>query len=235
MTTLRLLCAGAAHGVVAASVPQWTEQTGLRLDARFGPVGGLREALVAGVPCDVFIATAVIIDEFAAIGRVDRATRIPLGRVATGIAIRDGAQPPRIDAADALRSALLAADRLFVPDPERATAGIHFVSVLRKLGVLDTLGSRLSTHPSGAAAMRALAASHDAAPIGCTQASEILDTPGVRLVGALPAGYDLATSYVAAVCTDAADPKAAAEFVARVAGAGSAALRAACGFETSPE
>jgi len=231
MTTLRLLCAGAAHGVVAASVPRWTEETGLRLDARFGPVGGLKEALLGGAPCDVFVATAAIVDELVGTGRLEGRSRIALGRVATGIAIRDGSQPSAIDTGDALRAALLASDRLFLPDPQRATAGIHFVSVLRRLGVHDTLAARLSTHPSGAAAMRALAESHDATPIGCTQVSEILDTPGVRLVGPLPRGYELATSYVAAVCTGAAEPAAAGEFVARVAGPKSAALRAACGFE----
>jgi len=234
MTTLRLLCAGAAHGVVAASVPRWTEETGLRLDARFGPVGGLKEALLAGVPCDVFIATAAMVDQLSVDGRLDGATRTALGRVATGIAIREGLPFPRIDAADELRAALLKSDRLFLPDPQRATAGIHFMSVLRRLGVHEVLASRLSTHSSGAEAMRALAASRDGAPIGCTQASEILDTPGVRLVGPLPPGYDLATPYVAAVCVGAADAAAARRFVARVAGPESAALRAACGFEALP-
>lgn len=235
MTSLRLLCAGAAHGVVAAALPRWTEETGLRLDARFGPVGGLKEALLAGTACDVFIATSAIVDQLIGTGRLDGTTRMPLGRVATGIAIRDGSERPRIETADALRAALLGSDRLFVPDPERATAGIHFVSVLRRLGVHEALAARLSTHPSGAAAMRALAAAHDAAPIGCTQVSEILDTPGVRLVGPLPEGYDLATAYVAAVCVEAQDTKVARDFVERVAGPASAALRTACGFEAVPE
>ncbi|HUP09345.1 MAG TPA: substrate-binding domain-containing protein [Caldimonas sp.] len=231
MTTLRLLCAGAAHGVVAASVSRWSDETGLRLDARFGPVGGLKETLLADTPCDVFIATAAIVGELIAQDRLDGATATPLGRVATGLAVREGFDAPRIDTADALRSAFLDADRLFLPDPQRATAGIHFISVLRRLGVHDALAARLSTHPSGAAAMRAMAATEARAAIGCTQVSEILDTAGVRLVGPLPAGYDLATPYVAAVCVGAHDRAAAVDFVARVAGPAAVELRRACGFE----
>ena len=231
MSVLRLLCAGAAHGVVAALEPRWAQETGLRLDARYGPVGGLKEALLGGAPCDVFVATAAIVDALVAAGRLDRATRAKLGRVATGIAILDSAPVPRIDDADALRGALLAADRLFVPDPQRATAGIHFTSVLQRLGIHDRVASRLSIHPGGAAAMRALAASGDAAALGCTQVSEILDTAGVRLAAPLPPGYDLVTTYAAAACAGASDPAAARDFVALITGGGSAALRAACGIE----
>ena len=51
--------------------------------------------------------------------------------------------------------------------------------------------------------MRALAASRSARPIGCTQATEILSTPGVTVAGALPAGFELATTYTAAVAANA--------------------------------
>ena len=54
--------------------------------------------------------------------------------------------------------------------------------------------------------MRALAQSRAARPIGCTQVTEILSTPGVTLVGPLPKEFELATVYTAGVCTKAALP-----------------------------
>jgi len=66
--------------------------------------------------------------------------------------------------------------------------------------------------------------------IGCTQISEILYTPGVALVGTLPAPFELATIYAAAVSTSAAPIAAARAFVERLTGASSQVLRRDGGF-----
>ena len=79
--------------------------------------------------------------------------------------------------------------------------------------------------------MRELAAATSARPIGCTQHTEILYTPGVRLVAPLPRQFELATEYVAAVTSRAADPALAARLVHALAGAHAQALRSAGGFE----
>jgi molybdate transport system substrate-binding protein len=79
--------------------------------------------------------------------------------------------------------------------------------------------------------MRELAAATTARPIGCTQHTEILYTPGVRLVAPLPNAFELATTYVAAVTARAADPALAARFVDALAGPAAKALRDAGGFE----
>ncbi|MFM7704069.1 MAG: ABC transporter substrate-binding protein, partial [Rubrivivax sp.] len=70
-----------------------------------------------------------------------------------------------------------------------------------------------------------------AAPIGCTQITEILYTPGVELVAPLPLRFELATVYTAAVSARAADVQTAERFVALLAGAESAGLRGQSGFE----
>ena len=56
--------------------------------------------------------------------------------------------------------------------------------------------------------MREMAACGEPGVVGCTQVTEILDTPGVRWVGALPRGYELATVYTAAVCAQAQPARA---------------------------
>jgi molybdate transport system substrate-binding protein len=157
----------------------------------------------------------------------------PLGVVKTGVAVRAGDAPPDIASGAALRSALLAASGVYFPDPEKATAGIHFMKVLKSLGVDGALRERLRTFPNGATAMGAMAASGDAGAIGCTQVTEILFTSGVRLVGLLPKEFELATVYTAAVCTKAREPQAAREFVALLASDEAAPVRADCGFESA--
>jgi len=84
---------------------------------------------------------------------------------------------------------------------------------------------------NGATAMRELVAATDDGALGCTQATEIVATPGLKVVGALPAPFALATVYSAALGKKARDDDAARRFIDALAGKASAALRAAGGFD----
>jgi len=230
--TLALLCAGAAKGLVAALESAFADETGEGIDGTFGAVGALREKLVAGEPCDVVVLTAPLIDTLEKDGRVVPGSAAPLGTVRTGIAVRAGEPLPDIHDAAALRATLAGASQLLFPDPQRATAGIHFVDVLRRLGIHDDVAGRCATFPNGATAMRALAEMREHGAIGCTQVTEINYTPGVALAGPLPPGFDLATVYTAAVCAGARDRVVAQRFVQRLSGAKARDVRARGGFES---
>jgi molybdate transport system substrate-binding protein len=229
--TLQLLCAGAAKGLVQALQPLLLQRTGADLAGRFGAVGAMKEALLAGEACDLMIVTDRMILELAEAGRLQGATMRPLGRVRTGIAVRRGEPRPDVTTPEALRDALLAADAIYFPDPERATAGIHFANVMRELGIHDRLQPRFRTFPNGATAMRDMAAQSQPRLIGCTQVTEINYTDGVELVGALPQRFELATLYSGAIATSAVLPALAQQFLELLAGDESLVLRRAGGFE----
>ena len=61
--------------------------------------------------------------------------------------------------------------------------------------------------------MNALAAPTSARPIGCTQATEILTTPGIVVAAPLPPGCALATTYTCAITGHAAAPDEAASLI----------------------
>jgi molybdate transport system substrate-binding protein len=232
---LHLLSAGAAQGLVAALEPRFVAATGIALRATFGAVGAIREKLIAGEPCDALILTATMLDELAASGRVVPESRTALGRVRTGIGVRSGDALPDISTPAVFEQSLRAATEIFLPDPERATAGIHFVRVLNQLGLYDEVSSRLRPHPNGAAAMHALAQCASAKPIGCTQISEIKYADGVTLAGPLPQAFELATIYSIGVCTNARSPELAQRFVALICGLEAASVRIDAGFEAMQE
>ena len=226
---IALLCAGAAKGLVARVVPAFTAETGFAVDGTFDAVGALVERLEGGVRCDVIVLSAALIARMEKEGRVVPGSAAQLGSVATAVAVPAGAPHPAIGDADSLRASLAGCSQLHFPDPERATAGIHFASVLRKLGLEAELASRCRTYANGAAAMAALAKA-DPSDIGCTQASEILYTPGVTLVGPLPPRFELATVYAAAVARLAPAPATALQLVECLAGKRAREARAASGF-----
>jgi molybdate transport system substrate-binding protein len=230
-TTLHLLCAGAAQGLVTALQPRLLQELTAQTGGRFGAVGAMKEAFAAGEPCDLFVSSDAIVSALIAQGLLRADSRAPLGRVRTGVAVRTGTPHPAVSTPEALAAALRAADVVHYPDPQRATAGIHFAKVLRELGLDAELQPRLRTFPNGATAMRELAASPAADPIGCTQVTEILFTPGVDLVGLLPPEFELATLYTAAVPARAGHPALATRFIEMMTAPATAELRQRCGFE----
>lgn len=228
--TVNILCAGAVQGLVKALHARFERETGATLQVRFGAVGAMKEALLAGEPCDAMIVTDAMVVALQASGELGPRPRAPLGRVRTGVAVRSGEPLPMIATPDELKATLLAASAIYFPDPLRATAGIHFAAVLAGLGVKDDVAARLRTFPNGATSMRELAASGPGA-IGCTQITEILYTPGIALVGPLPDAFELATVYTAAVATRAEQPVLAQRFIDLLAGPATRQMRAEGGFE----
>jgi molybdate transport system substrate-binding protein len=102
--------------------------------------------------------------------------------------------------------------------------------VLQQLGIADEVASRLKIFPNGATAMRHLAASDAARPLGCTQSTEIISTPGVVLSGSLPPGCELSTMYTAAVVTRAANARQAQVLIDLLIGADQRERRERAGF-----
>jgi molybdate transport system substrate-binding protein len=228
---LAILSGGAAQGLVSALADTLRTRHGIAVDGTFGAVGAMKEKLLAGAPADVVILTRALIDELAANGHVVAHTVSDLGRVRTGVAVKPGRTPVDVGSAAALRALLRAADGIHFPDPQRATAGIHFAKVLDALGIRAEVMDRLHTYPNGGTAMRALAASPHPAGVGVTQITEILHTPGVVLVGPLPPEFELATVYTAAMTTRSTSPSAAHALVALLGGAESVDARRRAGFE----
>jgi molybdate transport system substrate-binding protein len=228
---LNVLSAGASKGLVDALGEAFGAETGVGIHGTFGAVGAIKERALAGEPCDVIILTSAMIEELALSGRVLPESVSLLGRVRTAIAVREHDALPDISSADELRKLMLAASAVYVPDAERSTAGIHFAKVLRTLGILELIELRLRSFPSGAVAMRELALSTEAGAVGCTQVTEIKYTPGVALVGPLPAEFELATAYAAGVFFRAHQPELALRFTRLLGGDRARKLRLSGGFE----
>ena len=231
MKTLRILSGGAAEGLVEALRPAFETMTGCMIDGVFGAVGAMKARLLSGEPADLVILSRALIDDLALVGHVVAASARDIGAVPTAIAVRRGDVLPTVGSPHELREILRVADEIHLPDPALATAGIHFAKVLRELGIWDEVAGRLKPAPNGTAAMRALAASTRHHPIGCTQATEILSTPGIVLVAPLPPGCELATTYCCAVAAHAANPESAAELIALLAGDSQRHTRRRLGFD----
>jgi molybdate transport system substrate-binding protein len=231
MQALHVISGGAAQGLVAQLSDRFSASHGFAPDGTFGAVGLMKDRLLAGAPCDVVILTSALIQELEQQGHVQPGSARALGVVRTGVAVKAGEPMPDVRSPEALARMLRGAAGIYFPDPVKATAGIHFMKVLKSLGLDQELADRFRPFPNGATAMREMAAAPGSGLVGCTQVTEILYTPGVQLAGVLPSAFELATVYTAAVCSRAANPVAAQALVDLLAADATAPQRLAGGFE----
>ena len=205
MIDLRILCAGAAQGLVTALQPTLIAETGagvqgdLRRGRRDEGEAPRRRALRRHRAHRRDDRRAR-----GAAGTCERDTIAPLGRVATGIAVRAGESLPDIaDGAALARGAARGNGHPTFPIPRAPRRASISSNVLKRLGIYAR--SRGAAAPRFPTARPRCASSRNRArpgSIGCTQITEIRYTPGVTLAGALPGDYALSTVYSVAVCTE---------------------------------
>jgi molybdate transport system substrate-binding protein len=230
MTSLKILSGGAAQGLVGKLAPLFKTKTGFEVHGSFGAVGTMADKLRAGEPADLVILTQALVAKLGEEGLVSIATAKDVGVVETALAVRTRDATISVPDQASLRAALLASDAIHVPDTKSSTAGIHIAKILAHLGIALEVEGRLKVYPNGAAAMRHLAESKAQRPIGCTQSTEIISTPGVMLSGTLPPNCELATTYTVAAVAKASHSREARALIDLLIAPDHRELRALAGF-----
>lgn len=231
MATLNIFCAGAAQAVVTEIAGKFQRDSGNFVVPNFGAVGAMKARVVAGEPADVIVLTGALIDELIQQGLVVAGSRVDLGKVGTGVAVRAGTPLPDVADTRVLRGNLLAATRVLFPDPAVATAGKVVMSALDTMGIAGELKSRLHFFPNGYAAMNDLAQSTGLHEMGITQITEIVANKGVTLVGPLPPEVQNIAVYSAGLAARSAHPERAKELIRRLTGFNAQPLLSAAGFD----
>ncbi len=210
------------------------DQISINVGLNYGAVRTMYDLFVTGVPCDLLLLTRTQIDELDAAGCIVAGSIADVGHVKTGIAVRaDTKSNPDIHDAASLKATLAGSSSLYCPDMKQSTAGLHVLGMLKQLGIWEDMKGRISEHPNGATAMRMMDTSNDSDSIGCTQVTEILYTPTVRLVGLLPKEFELSTVYSIAVPKRSTEPDAAKAAIAKLCGETNLAVRVAAGFDAA--
>ena len=129
-------------------------------------------------------------------------------RSGAGVAVRAGAAKPDIATPDAFKRALLAAKTVGY---SQGPSGVHFMSVLAKLGITEEVKAKGVVPPLGQR-VGALVAKGDA-EIGVQQITELLLIPGIDFVGPLPKELQANIVYATATPANAKERQGAAALV----------------------
>jgi molybdate transport system substrate-binding protein len=161
-------------------------------------LGGVEVArrVTAGEPFDFVVLAADAIARLAAEGRVDPGSRTNLARCGVAIAVAAGARRPDVGSEAALRDAVMRARSIGY---STGPSGAHLVRLFESWGLAELLAPRLVQAPPGVA-VGTLVARGDV-ELGFQQSSELLQLPGVDVIGPLPSEIQLVTVFSAAICS----------------------------------
>ena len=209
---IKVISAGAVRSVVAGMIEEYRKTSGDTFDFTIGTTGQLRDTIASGKPADLLITSGPLMMEIEKTGKLVPGSRVDLGRVGIGVAIREGAPAPDFATPDAFRKMLLDVRSVAYTAAELGgTSGVHLFALLKTLGIYDIVTKKGVPAKGGIDISQKVARGE--AEIGITLISEIVPVKGTRMAGPLPEAYQLWTVYTSAIPASSTQPKAARAFV----------------------
>ena len=168
-------------------------------------VGGVDAAkrVAAGEAFDLVFLAADAIDKLIAAGHLEAGSRVDLVRSPVAVAVKAGAARPDLSSEASLRSAVTAAPSIGY---STGPSGVHLVKLFERWGVAEALQARTVQAAPGVPVASLVARGEVA--LGFQQLSELMNVPGVDVVGLLPGATQFITTFSAGLGKDS--PRAAA-------------------------
>lgn len=229
---LQVLATGVYEHVLGDLAAPFTAQSGQTLRVSITNAGGVIARIEAGEAADVVMTSSVGIDSLAAKGRVRAGSKVDVGGMRLGIAMRAGAASPDIGTTEALREALRTAAVASIDPRGGATSGPFIDKLFERLGIAAEVRAKGVLCKTGGDVGQAVASGR--ATLGLTQAAELIGVEGLAFAGFIPDALQLVTVYAAAVATDSKLPQAAAAFIAFVTGPQGAQRLRQSGWDAGP-
>ncbi len=191
-------------------------------------VGGVDAAkrVAAGEVFDGVALAAKTIDELIASGRIVAGSRVDLVTSGVAVAVRAGASQPGIGTEEAVKQAVLAARTISY---STGPSGVHLAKLFERWGMAEVLKGRIVQAPPGVPVGSLVA--NGVVELGFQQYSELMDVPGITVLGPLPDAIQIITTFSAGVAASSTQPDAVRALLAFLSSPAVAAIKRRQGME----
>jgi molybdate transport system substrate-binding protein len=223
---IRIFCTRNIAMVLEKVGPEFERATGHKLNVTTDVSTRMVRRVQAGEPFDILVAAPGQIDALIKDGKIRGETRANLVRSGIGVEVRAGASRPDISSVDAFKRALLNAKSIGYL--REGMSGIYLSTLLERLGVAEAIKSKV-TRPETDIVSELVAKGE--LELGMVVIPQILTTPGVELVGPLPAEIQSYITFAAGVSANAPAPGGAKDLLKFLKGPSSITVIRSQGME----
>ena len=207
---ITFFCTEALEPAMREVVGEFESTTGHAVKIEFANAGANAQRILRGDEADLVIVLPRQWENLQAHGRINSTPRVAIGKVGIGVFVKKGDPRPGIGSLDAFKRSISKARTIAIRDPkQRSPVGTYMMALFDRLGmgkalqpkILLTADRPYATVVSGKA------------DLGFSTLPEILASPGVDLVGPIPAEIQNFIIFTAAVPVNAKQPATAKAFV----------------------
>lgn len=190
-------------------------------------VGGVDAAkrVQAGEALDGVLLASDAIDRLIASGHVLPGSRVDWVRSGVAVAVPAGAPHPDIGTEAAVRQAVQAARTIGY---STGPSGVALAQLFARWGLADEVNAKLVTPPPGTPVGQLIAQGE--VSLGFQQLSELMDLPGIDVLGPLPDAVQITTVFSGGVAATSRQADAVRALLAFLASAPTAPAKLACGM-----
>ena len=150
---IKVLTSVALTSALDELAPQFERATGKKLTIDYGLIAEIKKRVLEGDTADVIILSRPVMDELQKQDKVAAGPITNIAGTAVSVAARAGASKPDMSSVDAFKAMLLSAKSVVYADPAKGGAsGVHFASVLDRLGISDQMKPKTILVPGAQAA-----------------------------------------------------------------------------------
>ena len=202
----------ATRPVLADLARAYEQRTGLRMSIE--SVGGVdaTRRVRAGERTDLVVLASKVMEQLEAEGHIAPGSGRAFAKSGIAMAVRSGAPRPSAQDEEAVKQATLGARKVCY---STGPSGDYLRQVWERWGIADVLADRIVQAPPGVPVGALLARGE--ADLGFQQLSELLNVPGIEIVGPLPRAIQAVTVFSAGVAStsrQADEARAAVRYLA---------------------
>ncbi len=217
-----------ATKALLADLTHQFQQAHPEIEVQVESVGGVDAAkrVQAGEAFDVVALASDAIEKLVAAGHLLAETRVDIVRSAVAVAVPAGTPRPDISTEAALKAAVLAAPTLGY---STGPSGVQLARLFEHWGIAAEIAPRIVIPPPGVP-VGSLVAKGEVA-LGFQQLSELMNLPGITLLGGLPEAVQIVTTFSAAQTVPSTQTAATRSYLDFLASAATAATKRQHGME----
>jgi molybdate transport system substrate-binding protein len=225
---LKLISSMATRNVLAELLAEYRRSGGEAVSAEAAGGVDVAKRVRGGEAVDVVVLAGKVIDALIGEGKLIAGSRVDLVRSGVAIAVPADAPKPDIATEDAVKRAVSSAKTLSY---STGPSGVYLETLFARWGVLDAIRDRIVVPPPGVPVASLVAQGR--AELGFQQLSELLNKPGVEVVGPLPPAIQSVTIFSAGISAACNRPDAARELLAYLASPAVSGIKQRHGMEAA--